>query len=146
MKDTDVVGIKYSDRKEPVFFALDGLDEDSIGLSVFRDVSEYILYLDLLESEFAEADGNGEYTEKLKNIRLEFVDRNKLEEIDYNRIRTTDVKFRGKSLAGAAGFHARPTVVAILEEDDHFFERVLRAFWKCSHSQQTGLLTVLCGR
>ena len=38
MKDTDVVGIKYSDRKEPVFFALDGLDEDSIGLSVFRDV------------------------------------------------------------------------------------------------------------
>ena len=59
MKDTDVVGIKYSDRKEPVFFALDGLDEDSIGLSVFRDVSEYILYLDLLESEFTEADGIG---------------------------------------------------------------------------------------
>ena len=129
MKDTDVVGIKYSDRKEPVFFALDGLDEDSIGLSVFRDVSEYILYLDLLESEFTDADGIGEYTEKLKNIRLEFVDRSKLEEIDYNRIRTTDVKFRGKK-AWPELLDFTPGLVpwSATEEDITLFERVLESF------------------
>lgn len=129
LDDTEVIGIKYSDRKEPVFFALGGLDDASIGLSVFRNVSEYILFLDLLESEFTEVDGIGEYTEKLKSIRLEFVDRDDLEDSDYQRIRTTDVKFRGKQawpeiVDFTPGFVPWPAN----EEDLVLLERVLDSF------------------
>lgn len=92
--DTDIFGIKFEELDEIIFCCVLGNAGETFGISLYFGVEELITYFELLN-------GNYDFPEEALHINktttIYFNNRNELRNEEYNLIRLSGVKFRGKN-------------------------------------------------
>ncbi|SHH95316.1 DUF7309 domain-containing protein [Clostridium grantii] len=90
---TDVFGIKLHDMDEIVFCSVMGMGEELYGMAIYKGIRGIESYFKMLDRDY---DLDEEAIHIQQAITIDFVDRNEVTSQDYELIKDSGIKFRGK--------------------------------------------------
>jgi hypothetical protein len=90
---TDVFGIKLYDMDEIVFCSVMGMGEELYGMAIYKGIIGIESYFKMLDKDY---DLDEEAIHIQRAITIDFVDRDEVTIQDYELIKDSGVKFRGK--------------------------------------------------
>lgn len=95
--DNDLIAFQLVDRSEPVFVSVLGKADQDYGFLFYRNLEELSYFFETVKrSQFREFRSLMEVLQTKKCLSLEYDDRTNLSKADYQRIKSSNVTFRGK--------------------------------------------------
>jgi hypothetical protein len=91
--DTDIFAIKFSDADEIYFCCVLGNAGESFGISIYEGIEGIRSYFSILDGDY---DFEEESIHNVDAVTINLEDRNEIENEDYELIRMSGVKFRGR--------------------------------------------------
>ena len=95
--DKDLIAIQLANRSEPVFVSVLGKIDQNYGFLFYRNLEELSYFFETVKrSLFREFRSLMEVLQTKKCLSLEYDDRTNLSKTDYQRIKSSNITFRGK--------------------------------------------------